>query len=77
MRQLLVDRVRHEIAGTALLLKKDALAVPTDLLAEHIAGTFVAVLNWWVDTQSAPSPRQTDDLFLSLVGPALVGVARG
>jgi AcrR family transcriptional regulator len=77
LRKLLVDRVRREIAEMALPLKKDALAIPADLLAEHVAGTFVLVLNWWVDTQSELSPQQTDDVFLSLVGPVLVAAARG
>lgn len=71
LRKLLVDRVGHEIRGIALSLKKEPLGIPADLLAEHVVGTFILVLNWWVDTRSMLSPREVDDLFLTLVDPAL------
>ena len=77
LRKLLVDRIGHDIKATVLSLEKDAPAVPPDLLAEHIVGTFVLVLNWWVDTRSPLSPREVVDLFLALVGPALTAAVRG
>ena len=77
LRKLLAERVRHEINATALSLNNDALAIPADLLAEHIVGTFVLVLNWWGDARSMLSPREVDDLFLTLVGPVLTAAWRG
>lgn len=77
LRKLLVERVQQEINATALSLKTDALAIPADLLAQHVVGTFVLALNWWVDARSSLSPREVDDLFLTLVGPVLAAAGRG
>jgi AcrR family transcriptional regulator len=45
--------------------------VPPDLLAEYVVGTFLTVLNWWVDSGSALSAREVDDVFLAVVFPTL------
>ena len=42
-----------------------------DLAAEYIVTTFMLVLHWWVETRSPLSAREVDDLFLSLVVPAV------
>ena len=45
--------------------------MPLDLLARHVASTFVLVLNWWAEsTDPLPSTRM-NDLFRALVLPAL------
>ena len=77
LRKLLVEQVEQEIRTTARSLKNAAPAIPPDLLAEHVVGTFILVLNWWADTQSALSPREVDDLFLTLVSPVLAAAAQG
>jgi AcrR family transcriptional regulator len=46
--------------------------VPADLLARHVAATFVLVLNWWVDTESALSAAEIDDHFRMMVAPQFV-----
>jgi AcrR family transcriptional regulator len=45
--------------------------VPRELLARHVAATFVLVLNWWVDTDSALSAAEINDRFCSLVLPLI------
>lgn len=45
--------------------------LPTELLARHLASTFVLVLNWWVDTDSALTPTEIDTTFRTLVMPML------
>lgn len=45
--------------------------VPASLLADYVVSTFILVLNWWVDSRSTFSPREVDDVFRSLVFPAL------
>lgn len=47
--------------------------VPADLLADYVVGTFLLVLNWWVDSAKALSAREVDDVFLSLVLPTISG----
>lgn len=50
--------------------KRDG-GIPSDLLAQYLAGTFVLVLNWWIESKSQISPSAVNDLFRSLVMPVL------
>lgn len=45
--------------------------IPTDLVARHVASTFVLVLNWWVESDSALAAADVDDCFRQLVVPVL------
>lgn len=45
--------------------------VPLDLLAEHVASTFVLVLNWWVESEDRLPASGVNDLFRRLVLPTL------
>ena len=46
---------------------RDSCRVPRDLLARHVAATFVLVLNWWVDTDSALSAAEINEHFRTLI----------
>jgi AcrR family transcriptional regulator len=45
--------------------------IAPELLARHIASTFVLVLHWWIDHGSSTSPLDADKLFRALVMPVL------
>lgn len=45
--------------------------VPGDLLARHVAATFVRVLEWWIGGGLRQSAGETDAAFRALVLPAL------
>ena len=45
--------------------------MPPELLAEYVVGTFLLVLNWWVESGSTLSPQEAEDVFLTLVLPTL------
>jgi hypothetical protein len=45
--------------------------VGPELLARHIASTFVLVLHWWMDHGGTTSPAEADKLFRALVMPVL------
>jgi AcrR family transcriptional regulator len=77
LRKLLADRIGGEIKAIASSLKQGGPRIPAELLAHHVVGTFILVLNWWVDTQSPLSPREVDELYLTLVGPVLTAAAQG
>jgi len=77
LRKLLADRIGGDIKAIAVSLKKGGSGIPPELLADHVVGTFILVLNWWVDNQSPLSPREVDELYLTLVGPALAAAAQG
>ncbi len=76
LRKLLAERIGDEIKTIAGSLKKGAPQIPPELLADHVVGTFILVLNWWVDTESRLSPREVDELYLTLVGPVLTTAAQ-
>ena len=50
------------------------VGMPPELLAAYVAGTFILVLNWWVESKSTLSPREADDVFLSMVLPTLTAI---
>jgi len=51
--------------------------IPPDLLAQHIAASFVLVLNWWIESASALGPREVNEVFRALITPILfVGSSR-
>ena len=45
-------------------------AIPIDLLARHVAATFVLTLGWWLE-HPGHSPRDVDACFRTLVAPLL------
>jgi AcrR family transcriptional regulator len=53
--------------------RQPASQLPTDLLGQHVAATFVLVLNWWVDNDARLTPAEVDARFRALVLPILTG----
>lgn len=41
--------------------------IPADLVARHVASTFVLVLNWWVESEPALTPQDVNAYFRALV----------
>jgi hypothetical protein len=48
--------------------------VPRDLLARHVASTFLLVLNWWAESREPLPSREVNDLFRALILPAVTEV---
>lgn len=76
--------VHHHLRRVLLEMVADAFRrrplprgkrVTPELLAEYVVGTFLLVLNWWIESGSALSPQEVDDVFLSLVLPTLATTA--
>ncbi len=42
-----------------------------EVLAQHVASTFVLILHWWMDEGLVRSPAEADKLFRALVMPVL------
>jgi AcrR family transcriptional regulator len=51
--------------------------VPPTVLVEYIVTTFIVVLNWWVESDSTLTASEVDELFVSMVVPALQGATAG
>jgi AcrR family transcriptional regulator len=48
--------------------------IPTDLVARHVASTFVLLLNWWVESDVHWTAADADARFRRLIVPALTGL---
>jgi AcrR family transcriptional regulator len=60
----------------ALRGRQPTPAIPTDLIARHIAATFVLVLDWWIETQAKLTAAEVDARFRGLVLPVLTALHR-
>jgi AcrR family transcriptional regulator len=71
LERVLVELVGHELGRLGQRHQRGGPEVPCDLLARHVALTFLLVLNWWAGSEE-PLPAQTaNDLFRALVLPAV------
>ena len=71
LRQVLVERITEALEALAPMPPFGADGTPPGLLAEFVVGTFMLVLEWWMESTSSLSPQQVDDVFLGLVLPVL------
>lgn len=71
LNQVLVKLIVEQLRSEHRKEHKRGDRIPTDLLAHFLAGTFVLVLNWWIESKSQMSPSAANDLFRSLVMPTL------
>ena len=69
MQGVLTSLISEELATIVPGVSKGQ--IPTDLIARHIASTFVLVLNWWVETSSGLTATDVDACFRELVLPTL------
>ena len=67
--------LRELLAGDlAVLVAKPMQQTEVDLVAQHVASTFVLVLNWWVERVPALTPADVDARFRELIVPTMTGV---
>jgi len=77
LRQVLIDTIGDAVKATVQRPDQGRGGVPSELLTEHVVATFILVLNWWVGSNNRLSPREADDLFLSMVLPTLAATTEG
>lgn len=70
-RRILANWILEEVSGRAGNRSARPGRLAPDLLAQFVASTFVLVLDWWINQKSGPSAAEADQLFRSLVLPAL------
>jgi len=70
LRRVLEARLADELSTERRRRPARACELPAELLARHMASTFVLVLAWWVEHPSL-SARDVDAHFRALVGPTL------
>ena len=69
LQNVLTDLIAEELSRIPHAQSRPQL--PTGLLANHVAATFVRVLNWWVDNDVPLTPADVDARFRALVVPTL------
>src|SRR5262245_28806655 len=71
LRRVIVEEIGDAVRAMVQRSGPTKAGVPADLVVEHIVATFIVVLNWWVEQERPLSPRQANDMFLSMILPAL------
>ncbi len=69
MQHVLTAAIAEEL--TRIVPSRPKTQLPTELMARHVASTFVLVLNWWVDSDSALAATDVDAHFRELVLPVV------
>ena len=69
LQRVLTNLIAEELSDVRR--RKPASLPPTDLLAKHVAATFVLALNWWIDSDAPLTPVEVDSHFRALVQPVL------
>lgn len=68
---VLRDALRRAIADTARAVLPPLPGIPAELAADHIAGTFMTTLAWWLDRRPSQRPADVDALFRRLIAAGL------
>ena len=75
LREVLTNLIVEDVKA-ALPRSQSMLRIPANLVARHVASTFVLVLNWWVECEAALTPAEVDAQFRALLLPTLNHVLR-
>ena len=76
LRRVLSEWIVATLDGELQLRRSRRSLVVPELLARHVASTFVLVLHWWMDHGGTTSPAEADKLFHALVMPVLRSAQR-
>lgn len=68
IRRVIAELVRDELSAAS---SDEELRVPLDALVEHVVGSFVGVLIWWLDHRTGLGPVEIDDVFRRLTLPVI------
>jgi hypothetical protein len=61
-----------EVQLAAQLANGQTPTVPLPVVAEHIAGSFITLAQWWLDHEMPYSPERMDEMFRQLVMPGVM-----
>ena len=71
LQKALAQRISREVRKDLQSRGKTVGQIPTDLLVQYVASTFILVLNWWVETRNPLPPSDINNLFRTLILPTL------
>ena len=67
----LTDLVRKECNAEMKRVRRPGSKLPAELFVHYVGATFMTVLTWWIDHNSALSPAEIDQVFRALVMPTM------
>jgi ribulose kinase len=68
---VLVDLIENDVGKEGQDRRKTAGLMPSNLLVQYVASTFILVLDWWVGSRSPLPPKEVNDVFRALTLPTL------
>ena len=71
LRRVIAEAITDEVKRAGQRRARADGSISADLLAQHVATTFVLVLNWWVESGSSLDAGEVNDLFRRLILPSL------
>jgi len=71
LQKILAELISRDVIGGRHGRRKTADRIPPDLLVQHVASTFILVLNWWVGSKSPLSAKEINEIFRAFVVPTL------
>jgi len=71
LQKALAQRISREVRKDLQSRGKTVGQIPTDLLVQYVASTFILVLNWWVETRNPLPPSDINNLFRTMILPTL------
>ena len=74
--QVSLSRAIEQRLATTLITKRSP-SVPLSVMSEYLAGAFLNLLKWWLETEAPYSPAQMDDMFQQLAFSGVWAVAQG
>ncbi|MEJ7809781.1 MAG: TetR/AcrR family transcriptional regulator [Gemmatimonadaceae bacterium] len=76
VQRVLVELIADDLKRAGQRHAESGHDVPCDLLAQHVASTFLLVLNWWAESADPLPSRKVNDLYRALIVPTLTEVLR-
>ena len=71
LRRVLTELIADDLREDLQTHSKAPGKIPSALLVQYVASTFILVLNWWVESRSPLPPTEVNALFRALVLPTL------
>lgn len=53
-------------------LDKSCITVPKDFLINHISGSFIEMVEWWIESDMKQTPEELTEYFLSVISPVIM-----
>jgi AcrR family transcriptional regulator len=74
LQQILADLIAEDVRRILERRPKSAAQIPPEIVVQHVASTFIQVLNWWLESGSPLRSKEVNGLFHSLILPTLSAI---